>query len=307
MAHFINVIKNFKNLRILEQILFILFILISICIISNFFYKKVENFETNSTKFILKQDNEIYDDFYITVYDILNYNKIKNQFEIGSIIDTTTPNEESIILEIGSKMGHHVNQLNNITPHVIGIDESIQMINHAKNIYPQSKFLNENILNHSLFNNNYFTHIICLNHMIYHIKNKKQFFNNCFYWLKKGGFLILNLIDKSSLNSVETIINIKNNILPFSDYPELCLSDSMNFKDFKYNSQYKNINPTLTIYEEIFKYKNGNVRKNEQKLFIEDIKDILKITKYLGFIVIKIIDVKCCKYTKNYLYILQKI
>ena len=44
----------------------------------------------------------IYDEFYANVYDDLIFNQIKNDYEVGEIINKTTPDTESLILDIGS-------------------------------------------------------------------------------------------------------------------------------------------------------------------------------------------------------------
>ena len=36
-------------------------------------------------KYVLKQGNEIYDDFYCSIYDQLVYDNVKNDFEVGEI------------------------------------------------------------------------------------------------------------------------------------------------------------------------------------------------------------------------------
>ena len=69
--------------------------------------KKTEGF-IQSDQFLFNNGPLIYDDFYVNIYDHLVYNNIKNQFEIGEIINATKPSEESIILDIGSGPGHHV-------------------------------------------------------------------------------------------------------------------------------------------------------------------------------------------------------
>ena len=62
-------------------------------------------------KFLLKEGNDIYDEFYISIYDDLFYSTMKDDYEIGEIINKTEPTSESRILDIGSGIGHHVSKL----------------------------------------------------------------------------------------------------------------------------------------------------------------------------------------------------
>jgi len=48
-------------------------------------------------KFVLKRGNAIYDNFYATIYDDLVFSNVKNDFEIGEIVNITKPTQESII------------------------------------------------------------------------------------------------------------------------------------------------------------------------------------------------------------------
>ena len=305
-----TIIKKLTNLSLLETTLYTLAILLIINIIYNYFDGNkniIEGFEQKQT-FLLKTDEEIYDDFYVSMYDILEYNKIHNQFEIGNIIDTTGPNEKSIILEVGSNTGHQVRQLANLTKNVIGIDNSPSMVNKALKNYPNLNFMNEDILNNVLFNANHFTHILCLGKQLYYIQNKKMFLENCYNWLMPGGYLSLRLMDNNSIKPLDTIRNIKRNTLPSFVDPELLLDSSIKFKEFTYKPDFEEVSESISIFKETFKYNNGNVRQNEHKLYMQDKKTIIKMAQYIGFIVLKVYDMQeCeCKCAKNYTYILQK-
>ena len=101
--------KHLKKLHLWEFIFYgVLIILVYILISGNLFRtNNLEGFE-ETTDFIIKRGPEIYDDFYGNIYDDLVFNKIKNDFEVGTIINKTGPTQESIILDVGSGTGHHV-------------------------------------------------------------------------------------------------------------------------------------------------------------------------------------------------------
>ena len=48
-------------------------------------------------KFLLKQGKEVYDPFYASVYDDLIYDRVRNEYEVGQIIQSTRPTQESLI------------------------------------------------------------------------------------------------------------------------------------------------------------------------------------------------------------------
>lgn len=305
-----TIIKKITNLSLLEKIMYVLIILLIICVINNLFNKNrnlIEGFEQQQS-FITLKDEDIYDEFYADVYDILEYNKIHNQFEIGNIVDTTSPNEKSVILDVGSGTGHHVRQLANLTKNVVGVDYSPSMIKKAQANYPNLHFINDDILDNVLFDTNHFTHILCLGKQLYYMQNKKMFLENCYNWLMPGGYLSLKLMDKNSIEPLDTIRTIKRNVLPSFVDPDLLLDTSIKFKDFLYKPDFEEISEDISIFKETFKYNNGKVRQNEHKLYIQDKDTIIKMAQYIGFIVLKVYDMKeCeCKCPKKYIYVLQK-
>ena len=98
-----NKMTNFGKILLFIAILLILIV----------FFKSVtvphstrENFEQRES-FTFKKGIDIYDDFYANVYDHLVYNNIKTDYEVGQIINTTTPSSQSIILDVGCGTGHH--------------------------------------------------------------------------------------------------------------------------------------------------------------------------------------------------------
>jgi len=45
-------------------------------------------------KFIIKEGSGIYDKFYSNIYDSLVFDKVKNDYEVGEIINTTKPTQK---------------------------------------------------------------------------------------------------------------------------------------------------------------------------------------------------------------------
>ena len=136
--------------------------------------------------FIFKTNADIYDPFYANIYDYLVFNNVKDEYEIGQIIKTTTPNSKSVILDIGSGTGHHVADLASKGLDVLGIDISPSMVSKAKEQYPDYKFQVSDALDGDKFVSGSFTHIMCMYFTIYYFKDKSVFFNNVMKWLKPG-------------------------------------------------------------------------------------------------------------------------
>ena len=118
--HWSFVIKYLEKATTLEKVFYIAVVAV-VLYVATCGTKTIENFE-QSTRFITKKGPECLDDFYVSVYDDLLFNKIKNEYEISAIINRTGPTSHSRILDIGSGTGHHVGELNKRNLNVEGLD-----------------------------------------------------------------------------------------------------------------------------------------------------------------------------------------
>jgi SAM-dependent methyltransferase len=307
----------FSKTTLLHKILYFLAFLISITLIMNYGKKQVEGFEekTKTNDFDMR-DNvpEIYDDFYVDIYDQLVFNKNKVDFEIGKLVKLTNSTEKSKFLDIGSGTGHHLSNLKaNGFVSLVGIDLSPSMVNKAKENYPDLNFINEDALNGNIFPPESFTHITCFYFTIYYIQNKQKFFENCMKWLIPGGFLAVHLVNRDKFDPIIPAGNPFNVVSPQKYAKKRITTTTVKFDD---NMEYKSnfsMKDTITynapnafMIETFKNMKNGNVRKNEHKLYMNTQADILDIAKDLGFIIHAKLDLMPCQYESQYVYVLQK-
>jgi SAM-dependent methyltransferase len=287
--------------------LIILAIFLVLCI----FYKRqnlsdfYEGFSQDS-KFVLKQDSNIYDDFYVKIYDILMVPGKKSEFEIEKIIEGTQPTKKSVFLDIGSGTGDIVNELNNLGYLAYGIDKSKSMIEEAEKKFPENKTKVGDATESMLYEKNSFTHITCLGFTIYQIKEKEILFRNCYNWLMPGGYLILHLADRNKFDPI-----IPGGKPPLLDSPQLYAKNritdtEINFVDFLYKASYQfnDIKKTAILKETFTDELTKNVRQNEMTLYMEDIDDILRIVSKCGFLAQARFDMVNDKF--QYIYILER-
>ena len=256
---------------------------------------------------------EIYDDFYATIYDDLVFNKNKNDYEIGKWIKHTKPNQESIVLDIGSGTGHHVSSLKAHGYDATGIDISPSMVKKSKETYPDLKFQVADVLTTSLYPAGSFTHVTCFYFTIYYIQNKKLFFENCIQWLRPGGFLAVHIVNRDKFDPIVPAGNPFNIISPQKYAKKRITTTTVKFDKFEYKSNFvmkdsieNNEEPNVLMKETFKTLKNGDVRQNEHKLYMLTQAEILDIAKSVGFIVDSKIDLMDCQYDSQYIYILQK-
>ena len=296
-----NKMSNFGKILVIISLL-----LITIIFFKNIMPKREGMIQRDGIVF-KEENNDIYDGFYAEVYDYLVYNTIRNDYEIGTIINQSTPNETSIIADIGCGTGNTVEQLAQKNLNIIGIDSSPSMIEKAKKLYPNRTFIVGNAIDNGLFKMNSVTHILCLYFTIYYIKDKRQFFYNAIEWLMPGGFLIVHLVDREKFDPILPPGNPLYIVSPQKYAKERITKTKITFDDFVYTANFNlDKDNDLATFDEKFKFNDGSVRKQEHKLYMEDTSTIVNIAQDCGFILQAKIDMLKCAYENQYLYVFVK-
>jgi hypothetical protein len=101
-----KIMKFYAKSSIWTKLLLWIFVVFIIAGLMRKYTTVKEGFIQKET-FILKEGPDIFDDFYVSIYDDLVFSQVKNKFEIGEIINTTKATEESRLLDIGTGAGHH--------------------------------------------------------------------------------------------------------------------------------------------------------------------------------------------------------
>jgi len=293
MLNYIYTILSSPNptvfyLKVLLGLTFLLVIVLS--------YKKApmnvtEEGFTQTEPFVLKRDDAIYDDFYVEVYDGITDTEKRSQAYLKKIIAMTQPTvNNSVFLDVGSGTGYVVNELKEAGFKAYGVDKSEAMVEYASKKYPNWKTKHGDVMDAMYFEKSTFTHILCTYFTVYHIEDKKTFFQNCYFWMKPHGYLILHLVDREKFDTISPIGK------PFlldspQKYAEKRITDTIvEFDDFQYKSSYKFTEPKIedktAILNETFTDKHTkHVRQNELALHMEDIETILAAASNAGFVV----------------------
>ena len=246
-------------------------------------------------KFILKRDADTYDKFYAHIYDKIHLPEDRCKTELKLILEATSADETSVFLDVGCGTGETLKTLNDVGARCFGIDKSEAMVKTA-----QTKCLskadpsesgansgsikNADVLDAMNYNRQTFSHILCLYYTIYEIENKAKFFQNCRYWLKNGGVLVVHLVDKSKFNTVMPAAHPDMIDNPQKYVSERITKSSVNFIDFEYDSKYDiKDGPVSTVMETFKDAATHKIRQNERRLFMESEDAILKTALNNGF------------------------
>lgn len=299
--------KIYQTSSVWSKLLFWVFVILIICIVMQKHAPRREGFEQREN-FIIKEGNDIYDKFYVDIYEDLVFSKIKNDYEVGEIIGATKPTEESILLDIGSGTGRHVAAFAKNGIKAIGIDSSPAMVEAAKKKYPALEFKVGDATEYMEFQPNTFTHITCLYFTIYYIENKLQFFKNCYEWLMPGGYLAIHLVNRDRFDPILPAGDPLVIVSPQKYAKKRITNTLVKFKDFKYKANFDlKKNDNIATFTEIFKDDaTKKTRQNIHKLFMDTQKYILSLAKDAGFILLGKLDMISVAYDYQYIYILQK-
>jgi len=295
------------------KILFFVVIFMVVVALMNFFVPKnknrtgIEGF-TQKAQFESKESViDIYDDFYANIYDHLVFSYIKNEYEIGEIIEKTHLTEESRVLDIGSGTGHHVGSLLERRITAEGIDLSPNMVAKSKTNYPGATFTLGDIMNKEAFAIGQFTHITCLYFTIYYLKDKPLFFRNCISFLKPGGYLIIHLVNRDKFDPVLPAGNPLVSISPQKYAKERVTTTKIAFNDFAYDADFIMGSSDCSTFVEKFKNtETGHTRKHEHNYYMETQEMILTQAQNEGFILDSKIELLNVSYEYQYLYVLVK-
>ena len=267
--------------------------------------RRMEGF-TTTTSMETKTGVALYDDLYASIYDRINYDQVKNGYEVGAIINAAPPTSQSVILDVGSGTGHHVGDLTNRGHYATGVDISPSMIGKAKRNYPDIEFVQGDATTAILFHPNAFTHVMCMGFTIYEIANKRQFMQNVYNWLMPGGYFIVHLVDKNNYVPIPHGANPRK-LRPDPDSRDQTSMSRLAFKDMTYKSVFDATNKNIYKIDEVMVDTNtGTVRKNEHRLTMDSQRNILNMAKGIGFIMLADIDMMKVKYYNQYIYVLQK-
>jgi ubiquinone/menaquinone biosynthesis C-methylase UbiE len=307
---FKQIIKTYKKSTNWTKILlFLAFLFIIVLGLKNIKSsdKVTEGFEQND-QFLFKTGNDVYDNFYADVYDYLVYNNYKDDYEVGEIINKTSPTTSSKILDIGCGTGNQVANFVGNGYDVLGIDISPSMIEKAKEKYPKYDFQVADAKNVDKFVSNSFTHITCLYFTVYYFENKRQLFENIYKWLMPGGYFIVHLVDRKMFDPILPPGNPLLMVSPQRYAKERITTTKVKFDGFSYNAKFDlDENNNVAKFNEKFKMDDSSKsRKNEHILYMPEKEDVINEIQNVGFISHAIVDLINCQYEYQYLYIFTK-
>lgn len=263
-------------------------------------------------KFVVKRGCDIYDDFYVDIYDHLHQTESRNKFEMVEILNATQADKQaSIILDIGCGTGCLVEAMKQAGyKNVYGVDKSQAMVEYAREKSKTVSCKLGDVMNPMEFGPSTFSHVFCIEKTIYEFSDKTTFFRNVYSWLSLGGYLAIHLVEPLKFDPIVPIGKPReiSNIQKYSREGRITTT-LVDFGTFTYKNEYDfNHGNNATRKETFTDIATKHVRINESTLYMDSIESIMEIAKHCRFQVIGQFTYE--KYNSDanqYIYILKKI
>ena len=301
-----NILGRTTQKRIISII-----VILSLTLLFLWFIKKNGNENEGFSQelpFILKEGDDIFDDFYAQIYDIIHKPNLYVDSITDDIIKNTNIDEDKCVsLVIAGDTGEQNNSFQSKGIDTYTIFKHRDMYEHSLIKYPDMKAKVDDLENPMAYETNTFSHILCSGTTLYTMKTKEIFFRNVYNWLIPDGVFLLQLSDRSKFNTISNSINNKLIDSPQKYHNERITDSEIDFGSFKYLSKYdfSDAEKDIVYFSETFTdSQTQHVRKQDQILYMENIDHILKIALICGFSVFSKINL--IQDDNQFIYILER-
>ena len=274
-----------------------------------FVSNNVEGFITKK-KYLRQTPLEIYDKFYVKLYDKLFGSSMRVEYEFISTeskyIKTWAP-DTIYILDVGCGTGHILRIAKRNKLSVDGMDNSNAMLQLAATAAPGTRLINGDMNDISNYAEGKYSHIYCMFFTIYYSPNISNLFKNFNWALKQEGMIFLHVVDRDKFDPV---LESATRLIPFYDpqrYAKIRKTDtSISFNNLKYKSTWDFTNKNDVQFRENFILNDGRILQNIHHFNMPSEKMILKMANNNGFRLVKIIDMSVSNHRHNYIYCFKK-
>jgi len=253
--------------------------------------------ESEKSRTVWFENEELYDEFYASVYDNLTQLAGRYPQEITLIMHQwkkTSQPDSMDVLDCGSGSGiatvlfakQGVNS-------VIGLDRSDAMLRRARdvtllaaNLQKEKReavsFLKGDMHNEHTFTAGQFSHAVMLFFTIYYSKDTTGVFKNLYNWVRPGGQIAIEVVNKYKFDPLLEAASPFTG-LTVQKYSKKRVTKSLvEFDKFSYEAEFDLQDPTAE-FREVFRFSDKSVRRQRHTFIMRDISDIVHIAQTTGW------------------------
>jgi len=259
--------------------------------------------------------DDVYDKFYATVYNkIFQHDKLV-QAEAAIALQEWKKTDTSGHLRIldvccGTGVATCFFAKQDVDQ-ATGLDKSVAMLNYAKETVLPATTLTEEQKQRVDWRNgdaygpmscqaSEFTHACLLFFSVYAFKELDVLFKNLAFWVKPGGGLVVEVVNKHKFEPVPDVANPWLAVSPQKHTKERITTSKAAFDKFDYDTKFV-LEGNEAEFQETFHFKDGKVRRQKHPLYMPAISKIVAVAVEQGFKYDKFMDLQFIGFNYGYL------
>ena len=255
-------------------------------------------------------DERCYDAFYAKVYDPLvqpiSRAPLETKVPLEWFKEKGREANTIRVADIGCGTGIHIELFaREGVASIIGYDKSESMIAEAKKRFPDREFVVGDATVATMAAADQFDLVTMFYFTIYMVPERTQMLKNIFLWLAPGGAFVCHIVNKLKFDPILEAASpfVGFSVQKYAD--ERVTKSSVTFDEFEYSGDFQ-LHGSRAAYEEVFKFKDGNVRRHEQRVWMPNIDALVAEITGVGFKYAHHVDMTAIGYEYNYLFFFQK-
>ena len=257
-----------------------------------------------------KIDDQCYDEFYAKVYDPLVQPIARASMETKVPIEWFEKEGRQVsdirVADIGCGAGIHVELFaRQGVRSVVGFDKSSAMIAEGKKRFPELDLVVGDATVATMATADQFDLVTMYYFTIYLVPDRLQMLQNIFLWLAPGGVFVCHIVNKLKFDPVLESASpfVGFSVQKYAD--DRITKSAVTFDKFEYVGDFK-LHGSRAIYEEVFKFTDGKVRRHEQRVWMPNIDVMVGEITGVGFKYAHHVDMTAIGYEYNYLFFFSK-
>jgi SAM-dependent methyltransferase len=243
------------------------------------------------------ENEELFDEFYSSVYDNLTQLSGRYPQEVALIINQwkkTSELDTMDVLDCGCGTGIATVLFGKMGVNsVIGLDKSEAMLRRARGVtllaanLPKDQresisFLNGNMNQQYTFSGGQFSHATLLFFTVYYSNDPTGLFRNLFHWIRPGGQLAIEVVNKYKFDPLLESASpfVGTTVQKYSK--KRVTKSKVEFDKFSYEAEFDLLDPTAE-FREVFRFADKSVRRQRHTLHMRDINDFVHVAQTTGW------------------------
>lgn len=262
------------------------------------------------------ENDELFDEFYASIFTKLTQNEKLLQAETAICLQEFSrviPKDQLTILDAGCGIGIATSSFaKQGVRRVVGLDKSRAMIQYAKNTTLPHTTLTDaqkrsvefrigDLLGPTTFMASEYDSACLLYFTVYYLgKDLSALLRNLHLWVKPGGVLAIEAVNKYKFEPVLDSSNPWVGVSPQRYKKERLNKSQVVFDQFNYEAEFDLQDPNAE-FREVFRFKDGSVRRQRHRLYMPSIKEIIQIATQSGWTYTKYVDMMPMAFSYGYL------